>query len=487
MDLLEYAEKNWRKKKGLAAALLSVAVLAGVAPGVLPLGAPWVNVIRGVAMLACLPVTFCWVRSRRLPRPKKGRIGVVICISAEEETERKSVKADFVDTLRGLLKRGESGPAIQILEVPEDLIPEIKDAEDAERVLRECRAHFILFGRSRLRTIDGKEKHVLDLNSLVLHRPIGEDLSKEFSKEFSGLLPGRVLVGKENEFLGFEVTSGLVTSAAKYIIGVASAISGDLDGAERLQRDVVESLSVKTGGDSIQTKLRNHALLRLAEIRWRRASECYGRWCKQHDPKDILAVERHLTDLPQEHMDQYPVLLLRAIVAFVQRRDTAEARTLLERCSEVAVDGSWQTGLGFIFAYEGALRAACQCYDRAVDQRITLESISQVEDFQSWVLREEPSKHQLHFSLGYINRKLKGDTALAVDHFKAFLAHSKNGDFSEQKKLAEKWIAEMETPVVSEATGAEMRRHHDDTRKATESSGPKKNESPAKRKRAKKR
>ena len=487
LDLLEYAEKNWRKKKGLAAALLSVAVLAGVAPGVLPLGAPWANVIRGVAMLACLPVTFCWVRSRRLPRPKKGRTGVVICISAEEETERKNVKADFVDTLRGLLRRGESGPALQILEVPEDLIPEIRDSEDAERVLRECRAHFILFGRSRLRTINGEEKHVLDLNFLVIHRPIGETLSKEFSKEFAGLLPGRVFVGKGNEFLGFEVTSGLVTNAAKYIIGVASAVSGDLDGAERLQRDVVESLSVKAEGNSIQSKLRRHALMRLAEIRWHRASECYRHWCESHDPKDILDVERHLSSIPQEHMAQYPVLLLSAIVAFLLRRDTVEARALLERCNEVALDGSWQTGLGFICAYEGTLRSACQCYDRAVEQRITLESISQVEDFQSWVLREEPGKYQLHFSLGYINRKLKEDTALAVGHFKAFLAHCKNGDFPEQKKLAEKWIAEMETPGVSEPSGAEMRGRSDDTKKATESSVPKRSKSPAKRKKARKR
>jgi hypothetical protein len=76
--------------------------------------------------------------------------------------------------------------------------------------------------------------HVLDLEGGVSHSPVTTNFSQSFAKECTELLPRKLQLSKENDLFAFQFTSEWTDVVSRYIIGIASAISGDLDYAEHL-------------------------------------------------------------------------------------------------------------------------------------------------------------------------------------------------------------------------------------------------------------
>jgi hypothetical protein len=106
-----------------------------------------------------------------------------------------------------LIKSGRTASLFRFIDLPNRIATNIVDSEDAEALRMKCHAHFMLWGRVRLRTLDGKEHHVIDLNGVVAHRRIPENMKKAFATEFSELLPQRVMIPQENDLLIFQFTS----------------------------------------------------------------------------------------------------------------------------------------------------------------------------------------------------------------------------------------------------------------------------------------
>ncbi|NQU45406.1 hypothetical protein HQ520_19160 [bacterium] len=441
--LLDYTQKHWETWPGLLMALLIALIGSLSLTTFLP--KPVVAVLF-VVIEAMLTTVWFWMR--RLPKTKRGKVGLVICISAEEKGERTRIKEDFVRSLHELLKRGQSGQYFQVITVPDRIAPHIVDTDDAEKIVTKCKAHFILFGRARLRTINSSEQHVLNLTGLVKHRPIPKEVSAQFSGEISELLPTKILVNKQNDFKNFEFTSELVNCVAKYIIGVAAAMSGDLAYAEQLQNDVLSAVSAREGDFPIYKKLRDRVPFRLAEIHHQQAVVSYDRWLKNRDILHMDQMGIYLQRIPRQYENRYPVLILRAILAFVRDRDTAAAKGFIDKCEKVAgTDGTWLFSRAFVEAYEGDLKTASRCYQKAMEMEIGSHLVSDVEEFLSWVFEQEPDKVQLLFCLGYINERIKDDGKLAVEHFSEFLDKCDRNCFPDERKHAAKSIVKLKKMI----------------------------------------
>lgn len=438
--IAELARKHWPKYYALLLAEILSSILA---TGILVVVNPEITA-KLITYFVVWGITYIiWWYTNRLPKTKKGKVGFLISITTGEEKERKKIMEDFVTTLHELLKSGTSGHSFQLIKIPEHVAEKIVDIDDAQRLRLKCRAHFVIYGRVRLRTVAGREEHVLHLEGIVAHKPISEVVRQKLSNEFAELLPRRVLIATENDVFSFAFTSEWINCVSKYIIGIAAACSGDLDYAEKLQNDVRRLLDGQDQTFPIFAKLKQRVPQRLAEINHARASIACNRWAKTRDPVEMEAVGHHLDRIPSFYANDYGVLLLKSIFLFVKHRDVKGAMVALKKCKGVS-EGTWLYNIGFLYAYIGDLKRAIQRYRNAMDLPIEPQVIAQIEEFICWLLVEEPQKYQLHYCLGFINWKIKEDRKQAIKDFETFLSQGNQNEFTVERELARKWITEIQ-------------------------------------------
>jgi hypothetical protein len=436
--MAESAGQRWHTYYALAVTEALVAVLTTAVVTALGLGV----VIKSAVVLFAVALAYlAWRLSNRLPRTKKGKVGFVISIAADAASDPSKIRDDFALTLHELLKGGESGRSFHVMKLPEYRAARIVDQDDAQQLRVRCRAHFVIYGRVRLRTIDGRRVHVLHLEGLVAHRSLPPGAKEGISREFAELFPRRVHIAAENDVFSFEFTSEWVNCVARYMIGIAAALSGDLDYAERLYGDTLDLLRGKPDGFPVFRKLSQRLPYRLSEIHLARAVRAYRQWTTLRDETGIAAVARHLDLVTRPDIAFYHIALLRSIVLFVRDRDVKSAIALLRK-HRSDVDGTGLYNMGFLYAYAGDLNRATQCYRNAARHRTEPTVIADVEGFICWVLAKEPERYQLHYCLGFINWFVNGDPLRAATDLDAFLSGGREEEFPIQRQLAREWLSE---------------------------------------------
>lgn len=198
-----------------------------------------------IAAVSALSILGLWLYSRRLPRTASDRVGVLVSIHCDDESHAKRIREDLVATLRRLMRSGTVGSTIQFIDVPPFHAEKVHDEEDARRLRERTRAHFLLWGRVRVRDLNKKAHHFIELDGIVAHKQVSDEVCKKLSAEFTELLPRRVSFSTENDLLAFTFTSEWTELVAKYIIGIAAEVSGDLSYAETLFLDVAQRLGAE--------------------------------------------------------------------------------------------------------------------------------------------------------------------------------------------------------------------------------------------------
>ena len=442
--LFDLAQRHWHKPIGLiftvaAAILFEIILLNNVkAPGIVA-----VIVYSVTAILSII----IWFYSNRVPRTPKGKVGFVVCIQCQDEEEEKIIREDFVKTLRKLLKNGKLGHTFHFIEIQKHISQSINDIDDAYTLKSRTKSHFLIFGRVRLRVLGGKECHILDLDGIVSHKPLAKEISDKLAKEFGELFPRRLQISTENDLLSLNFTSDWTECVAKYIIGIASFCSSDINYSERLYKDVEKKLeSIKTDFP-IFAKLKERLPKRFSEIYIARSRGYLNAWRNNKDEKALSQFIFNLNKISVDLADSYAVLLLRSVEAFLDGRRIKDAIEYTMKCKRYD-DPIWHFNLAFLRAYESDLKKSIRQYRICANFDVSPVTLSEVEDFIVWILEEEPDKYQYHYCLGFFNWIIKGDLHQSVHDFEEFIKHIKNGEFVTEKALALKWISEIKESIV---------------------------------------
>jgi hypothetical protein len=308
---------------------------------------------------------------------------------------------------------------------------------------------FILFGHTKLRLIDGKEQHVLELGGGVRHAPVAESISKQIAAEMRDALGKDVIIAQENDLFSFRITAERIDIAARYIVGIAALVSKDLDYSEHLFRDLMVRLSHIKSTDSPEiAKIRNRLPSRLGEVgilKCKAISDQYVFGGQKHET--MILLDQELRKFEKFTQGWYSGHLLSSMCSFMLRRDIKMAKLSLGSC-RIVPDSTWRYSLAFLAAYEGDLQKAWKNYQIAFNKPPSDPSVpNQCEAFINKILAEEPSKTQLWYCLGLINLKGKNDVAGAKRDFTMFLATTLPNEFLPQRKLAARYINKIHTEL----------------------------------------
>lgn len=438
-EIARLLEKYWYKKTGLSIAVISAIFIEGPMLG--SFNAPAVVVVP-TFLVTIAVIIFVWYVTKRPPKTPKDKIGFLISIACENDKESQQVREDFIIPLRQLVKSGEAGKAFHFIEIPEHIAKDIVDIDDATDLRIKCRAHFVLYGRVRLRKIGNEDHHVIDLNGIVAHRPISKGVTELFSREFSELLPRRVNISKENDLLSFQFTSEWTEVVAKYIIGIAAAMSGDISYAQALYSEVKDRLVGKDVNFPVYQKLSERLPIRVSELNEAMAAAAHKAWYETHDPEYLDQLGEYLEKVDPSRVELKRVLNLRAIYILLKEKDGNRAISVLRKAKDTS-GAIWYYNMAFLYAYTGDLKKAIRNYRAGIIFRVEPEVISQIEDFICWVLNQEPEKYQLYYCLGFFNWQVKGDTIKAIEDLEIFLRSGTDTEYERERMLAKEWIKEI--------------------------------------------
>ena len=441
--VIDYIRRQWPSP--IAGILLGLSTLVAAAITITALVGELTTGGWAVAVILGLAAIGTWRWSVRTPRHPRHTVGLDIAVQFERARQQERIQSDFVAVIWKLVARSSEHCQFHLIDHAPHVSQKVNDRESAYNLLKKTGGAFLIYGHAKERLIGGTKQHVLELDGQVLHEPVLKSVSDRLSVEFREVLPSTLVISKEGDLFAFKVTAVWIDIVARYIVAMASLISGDLDFAEELFHDLSQRLS-ENGLAPIPAiaKIKNRLPARIGQVYKARCEILSQLYQLKRDRSYLKQMEPVLDELRKYDPGWYSGNLDRAICAFVLHRDLPKAWKAVRSCTGVR-DTTWRYSEAFLHAYEGDLKSAGDSYKRAFRKPPESGTAAiQSEEFIHLVLDEEPDKVQLYFCLGLINLKEKRDLAAARRDLARFLSLTKDGQFQKERDLAQKWLVRLD-------------------------------------------
>ncbi len=390
-----------------------------------------------LSLVAAAVVLGAWVATNRVPRVPKGRVGIVLALGAEDSVEARQLESDFERNLAQLVSADTSNTKFHLLRLPHYLRDRARDDDACSRLLSQTGGVFLLAGLARQRITNGAPSHVIDLSGYVRHPDVGPQIKGLIAADFRSVLPRQIQFAKDNDAIAFAFTSEWTEIAARYMIGLAALVAGDVWYAETLLLSVEARLAIANVATTPFNVVKLAVPARIVSLYENWLNALSSSHFATRRGEFIAAAEPVADKLLARQPHHYNALLMKAMCMFTLRRDVAGAKIAVRR-AKVFSDSTWRYSLAFLLAYEGDLTEAAKEYQFAFSSRLTNDSVPiQCEEFIDIVLADEPDKCALHYASALINDFAKRDRNGAIRDYRAFVEHPGSGAFARQRTQAE--------------------------------------------------
>lgn len=379
--------------------------------------------------LACAlgAVAFWWLTCR-IPRSKRGKIGIALAIQYETLDERRRIKADFVEQVVSRLACSDAGNEFHVYEVPDYLSPDANDISGAAKFFRRSRCHLLIWGNLRTRKQGNSPRYCLRLEGAVTHAIIQIEQSKALAQDVRLAIPKQTEIDFANELRGFENTSVDVSDGAQFVVALAAAVSQDWAFSRRLLDDLNRRSGTKPFGRPSRSRKARHT--KTFPVSWRSlvaprlASVCFAqfhvqlaRWQEDKSDLKVLAAAEEALEAFRRATNQPEAtayLINKALLDVTLRKDFSSAERLLNRCRATAIDDpTWRLSLAFVHAVTDRLATALELYDAALERNIPAATLMDVENYVHWWLELNQGPATLYLLSAELNAKGKRDWVLA--------------------------------------------------------------------------
>jgi len=353
----------------------------------------------------------------RLPRNKKGKVGIVIAIHAETNHEQIRLKNDFISKLKENINKETFGGTVNIIVLKNHFSEDLNEINKVLTMHKKVKGHFYVYGQVK-RRYEGGKKYFLKLDGLVVHSPISIQTSNELKREFINILPKQISFLETFEFSGFEFTADIVYIAARYITGIAAYLSGDPFLAHEFHNNLQKEFErFKQLPPNLQI-IKNRIPFLLSDEELLIARMYYFK-------NDIDNLKLWLGKSLSSNPNNYGGWLLKAIVDFLPsmgNNPIAALESIKKAQRYVRFTHEWRYSRAFLYFWLGnyteAIRDCKNLKNKSyMGEEITVE---EVEDFTLKLLKDHPQKVQLYFWLGFINLIKKKNLPLAYEYFNKF-------------------------------------------------------------------
>ncbi len=357
-----------------------------------------------------------------LPRNKYEKVGIVIAIFSENESERLKLKADFISELRKNFQNEGILDFSELIFLKNHFSERIHDSNnplsEIEGMNETIKAHFYVWGDVKRRP-DGDEgdKYFLNFQGYVVHRPIPRDLSQKISREFASVLPSEINFLEKRSFKGFQATATAVHLAAKYIIGLAAFVSQDPELALKLHNGLKDQFNCYRPLPPALQEIRNRIPGLLSdEALW------MAKW-HYYKNKDIGKAKDFLELSLRENPNNYGAWLFKAAFEFSEFRDTDEAFRSVSKAEKYALNAfEWKYSKAFLYFWRGDYAHAFKMCLKIRNQNYDLEprTLQEVRAFNLNLLKNVDSKPQLYFWMGFLSFFKERNLEQALSDFEKF-------------------------------------------------------------------
>lgn len=354
--------------------------------------------------LLILWVSFWMFNKFCLPRNKKNKVGIVIAIYSENETERQKLKADFISKLKEDLQKEGILNFTNVIFLKNHFSSQIKDSENPraklETMNKKIKAHFYVWGDVKKRQDgDEGEKYFINFQGYVIHKPISQNLSQVISIDFSKVLPKEVNFLEKRSFKGFEASATIVHLAAKYIIGIAAFVSQDPQLALRLHNGLKDQFNAFRPLPPHLQDIRNRIPLLISDEKlW------IAKW--HYENNRIDEAKLFLEQSIAENNNNYGAWLFKAIIDFMVDKNIDEAMKSVKKAEQYAKNSfEWRYSKAFLCFWKEDYQNALKTCQKIKQQSYLMEPITldEVRIFNLNLLLDNESKVQLYFWIGFLS------------------------------------------------------------------------------------
>jgi len=317
--------------------------------------------------------------------------------------------------LRRNIRKEKFGEAVNLIRISNHQAEQLNSKEDVLRLHKRVKGHFYLYGNAK-RRMDGKQAYFLQLDGMIVHKPIPVKVSKLFSQEFRAVLPQQISFYESLEFQGFQFTADIVYLAVRYVIGIAAFFSGDIYLAHSLHSNLKQEFNkfkplppnFKYISDKSSHLLSDEKVL-IAKAKYYR--------------KEYQESKEWLKKALETYPNNYGGWLLKAIFDFILEKDVYEALKSIRKAEKYAKGTyEWRYSRAFLYFwlenYKKALKVCNQIYQQSYSGEIN--TALEVESFVLNTLENNREKVQLYYWLGFLNfRKIK-NLPKALEYFETF-------------------------------------------------------------------
>jgi hypothetical protein len=373
-----------------------------------------------------------------LPRIKKNKVGIVIAIYSENESERQKLKADFISKLKKDLQQEGILNFSEVIFLKNHFSNQIKDSDNPriklETINKKIKAHFYVWGDVKKRPDgDEGEKYFINFQGYVVHKPISQNLSQVISIDFSKVLPKEVNFLEKRSFKGFEASATIVHLAAKYIIGIAAFVSQDPQLALKLHNGLKDQFNAFRPLPPHLQDIRNRIPLLISdEMLW------IAKWHFENNRIDEMKsfLEKSLS----ENNNNYGAWLFKAIIDFIVDKNIDEAFRSVKKAEQYAKNTfEWIYSKSFLYFWKEDYQNALKLCQKIKLQSYLTEPITleEVRKFNLNLLSDPNPKTQLYFWIGFLSYFKRSNLGDALQDFENFEKNASiSMDILKQKSTA---------------------------------------------------
>ncbi|NQU83806.1 MAG: hypothetical protein HQ536_03785 [Parcubacteria group bacterium] len=431
MDLEKLSYITEEKLPQIKTLIIGIVILFSAFVGIDNFFGKFVNLrARSIIYLFCLLLWIgYWTYNKLyLPRNKKNKLGIVIAIYSENETERQKLKADFISKLKKTLRQEGILNFSEVIFLKNHFSNQIKESNNARRKLeainKKIKAHFYVWGNVKKRPDgDEGEKYFINFQGYVVHKPIPQSLSQRISIDFSKVLPKEVNFLEKRSFRGFEASATIVHLAAKYIIGIAAFVSQDPQLALKLHLGLKDQFNAFRPLPPNLQDIRNRIPLLISDEKlW------IAMW--HFEDERVGEAKIALQEALSENCNNYGAWLFKAIIDFLIDKNIDESFASIKKAENYAKGSfEWRYSKAFLYFWKEDYQNALKICQKIKQQSYSTEAITlkEVRQFNLNLLSGASIKAQLYFWIGYLSFFKENNLANALQDFENFekLANSK--------------------------------------------------------------